>query len=102
MTRGDLLPLKAVAGEIGVSRTTLWRAMKSNIAGFPQPRVIRRLVFWAKSDLPRLEEAMLKYEGRRVFERQREHQRKLKALLKGQSIRRARRRPLKSRQAELF
>lgn len=68
MRRDDLVPLKAVTLALGVSRTTLWRALRSDIPGMPAPRIIGRRVYFRRSDLPRLELALDGYEGRRVFE----------------------------------
>lgn len=80
MRRADLLPQKAVADELCVSITTLWRARSSRLEGFPQPVIVGGAVFWKKADLERLEDALLKFKGRGVFERNREEERKLKRL----------------------
>lgn len=71
MRKNDLVPYKIVLSEMGVSRNTMWRAVRSGIAGFPPPVVIRRLVFWKRGDLERLEEALMRYQGRCAFERRR-------------------------------
>lgn len=88
----DHLPLKKVLAELGVSRTTLWRAMNSNIAGFPAPTIIRRLVYWRKSEIPALEEAVLRYRGRCVFEDDRAKKGKVAALQKVRAAAAGRRR----------
>jgi predicted DNA-binding transcriptional regulator AlpA len=80
--KGDLVPYKVVLAEMGVSRNTMWRAARSNIAGFPPPIVIRRLVFWKRGDLERLEEALMRYQGRCAFERQRSANKKVASLKK--------------------
>ncbi|MGE0743567.1 MAG: hypothetical protein AB7O98_19710 [Hyphomonadaceae bacterium] len=80
MRRKDLLPQKAVADELCVSITTLWRARSSKLEGFPPPVIVQGAVFWKKADLDQLEEALLKFKGRGVFERNREAERKLKRL----------------------
>lgn len=80
MRRADLIPQKAVADDLCVSLTTLWRARKSKLDGFPAPLIVKGAVFWKKSDLPQLEDAMLTFRGRGVFERNRDAARKLKRL----------------------
>lgn len=80
MRRKDLLPQKAVADELCVSITTLWRARSSKLEGMPEPIILGGAVFWKKSDLSQLEEAVLKFKGRGVFERNRNEERKLKRL----------------------
>jgi hypothetical protein len=69
--RQDLVPKKCVAYEMAVSETTLWRALKSDLPDFPQPVVIRKKVYWRRADLPALEDALMYFQGRGVFERQR-------------------------------
>ena len=80
MRRKDLIPQKAVADELCVSITTLWRARSSKLEGFPTPVIVQGAVFWRKVDLDQLEDALLKFKGRGVFERNREAERKLKRL----------------------
>lgn len=75
MRRKDLLPLKAVVDELGVSRWTLWRAMRSDIADFPAPIIVARRLFWEKSKLDALEAALMQFKGRCVFDRKRRHER---------------------------
>lgn len=98
MKSKDLLPFKVVAEELGVSRTTLWRARQSLIVGFPEPTVRSRMVFWRRADLGKLEDALFRYQGRIVFERQRNAVRKISALKRavaaqGPRLRRVCRRP---------
>lgn len=80
MRRADLIPQKAVADDLCVSITTLWRARRSKLDGFPPPVIVQGAVFWKKTDLPQLEDALLTFKGRGVFERNREAERKLKRL----------------------
>ena len=80
MRRKDLIPQKVVADELCVSITTLWRARSSKLEGFPPPVIVQGAVFWRKADLDELEDALLKFKGRGVFERNREAERKLKRL----------------------
>jgi CO dehydrogenase/acetyl-CoA synthase gamma subunit (corrinoid Fe-S protein) len=69
--RQDLVPQKRVAYEMGVSQTTLWRASRSDLPDFPPPVVIRKKVYWRKADLAALEDALMYFQGRGVFERRR-------------------------------
>jgi predicted DNA-binding transcriptional regulator AlpA len=85
MKRRDLVPLKVVAEEMGMSRASLWRARQSEIPGFPEPVIIRQLVYWRKGDLEKLEAALLQYRGRIAFERNREAGRKIKAAERSRS-----------------
>lgn len=78
----DLVPQKVVAEDFCVSLVTLWRARKSDIPGFPEPLFVRSMIFWRKSDLGRLEDALLKFEGRTKFERQRYRAKLVSALEK--------------------
>lgn len=80
--KDDLVPFKQVADEVGTSRTSLWRAARSDIPGFPAPVIIRRLVYWKRQDLERLDEALLRYRGRVKFERERQARQKIELLKK--------------------
>lgn len=91
MKRSELVPLKVVVEDLCVSATTLWRASKMKLPGWPAPVVIRRLIYWRKADLAALEEALLRFEGRGSFERQRDHAKKVKALTKARAVKRRRR-----------
>ena len=104
MKRNDLIPLKRVADELGVSRATLWRATRSGISGFPAPTTIRRLVYWKRAELGRLEDALMHYKGRVSFERQRSAERKVEQLKKTATPRpkRARRSSAPTSQPDLF
>lgn len=102
----DLIPFKVVAEELGVSRATLWRARLSGIRDFPAPTIRARFVYWRRRDLEKLEDALFQYQGRIVFERERERTRKTAALKRAKAIaaqeaprRSSRRRP---GQADLF
>ncbi len=69
----DLIPQKRIAAELGVSRSSLWRASRSAIAGFPAPVVVRARVYWRRADLPALKTALEKFQGRKAFEKERRH-----------------------------
>ena len=71
--RTDLLPLKRVAAQLGISRSSLWRASRSGIANFPAPTIIRKRVFWRPEDLEALRLAIDVYPGRKAFEEQRRY-----------------------------
>jgi len=101
LRRKDLIPQKAVADELCVSITTLWRARNSKLAGFPEPVIVQGGVFWKKTDLEQLEEAILTFKGRGVFERNREEERKLKRLQKTKKQARADKSPA-APQRDLF
>lgn len=64
----NLIPQKAVADDLCVSLVTLWRARQSKIPGFPEPVMLRNMIFWRREDIQQLEEALLKFEGRGKFE----------------------------------
>lgn len=80
MKRADLVPFKQVAAQLGFSRSTIWRARMSGIEGFPQPVMVSRYVFWKRCDLDRLEDALLRYQGRVKFETRRTAQAKIDTL----------------------
>lgn len=88
MNLTGLLPLRKVLQEVGISRATLWRARHSKIKDFPEP--IRHLgkVYWRKQDLPALEAALFRYEGRLVFEQVQSANRKTAKLKVKKSTRR--------------
>jgi hypothetical protein len=67
----DLVPQKVVADDLCVSLVTLWRARQSGIPGFPEPIVLRNMVFWRRDDVGQLEDALMKFEGRGKFEQRR-------------------------------
>ena len=102
----DYLPQKAVADDLGVSLATLWRARNSDLPGFPSPTIIRGQIFWKKSDLQALEDALMQFRGRSTFERQRAHERKVQALVKLKPLAKRKRRSSDRRssssQQELF
>jgi hypothetical protein len=64
----DLVPQKVIASDLCVSLVTLWRARRSGIPGFPEPVVIRNMIFWRKDDVQQLEDALMQFEGRGRFE----------------------------------
>lgn len=78
----DLVHQKTVAHELCVSLVTLWRARNSAIPDFPKPVIIRNMVFWRKADLAKLEDALMKFDGRSKFEERRDHSKRVAALTK--------------------
>lgn len=103
MKRAELVPLKQVAAQLGVSRATIWRARMSGIAGFPAPVMVSRYVFWKRSELERLEDALLRYQGRVKFESRREAQTRIDTLKGRVKSKRVEKRRVKySRQPDLF
>ncbi len=101
----DLVPQKVVAEDLCVSLVTLWRARQSNILGFPAPTIIRMQIYWKKSELQALEDALMQFRGRSAFERNRDHARRVQALDNGRrpSKRKPRRAPRRNpSQQELF
>lgn len=74
MNEDSRLALKEVLAELGVSRTTFWRARASRIEGFPEPQSIGGLLYWRHSQLEAIEAALRRYRGRCAFEQRRRHQ----------------------------
>jgi predicted DNA-binding transcriptional regulator AlpA len=74
----DLIPLKRIAAQLGVSRATLWRVSRS--AGFPPPQKMLGRVFWRRRDLAAMEAALDSFQGRGAFERERRHANACKAV----------------------
>lgn len=68
----DLVPHKRALACLGLSRTSVWRALGSDVPNLPTPVVVRRRLFWRQADLEALKQAMLYYEGRCAFERSRQ------------------------------
>ncbi|MBL8559447.1 MAG: hypothetical protein JNM47_12040 [Hyphomonadaceae bacterium] len=87
----DLVPQKRVAAELGVSRSSLWRASRSAIPGFPSPVVLRARVYWLRSDLPALRVAMDRFQGRSAFEAERRHAKARAALAEATGLKPKRR-----------
>ena len=87
----DLVPQKRVAAELGVSRSSLWRASRSAIPGFPSPVVLRARVYWVRSDLPALRIAMDRFQGRSAFEAERRHAKARAALAEATGLKPKRR-----------
>ena len=87
----DLVPQKRIASELGVSRSSLWRASRSAIPGFPSPVVLRARVYWLRSDLPALRAAMDRFQGRSAFEAERRHARARTALAEATGLKPKRR-----------
>lgn len=87
----DLVPQKRVAAELGVSRSSLWRASRSAIPGFPSPVLLRARVYWLRTDLPALRAAMDRFQGRSAFEAERRHAKARAALAEATGLKPKRR-----------
>ncbi|MEZ6028785.1 MAG: hypothetical protein R3C46_03445 [Hyphomonadaceae bacterium] len=100
----NLIPQKAVADDLCVSLVTLWRARQSNIPDFPEPIIIRNMVFWRREDVQQLEDALMKFEGRGKFESDRVRAKRIAAIEKSLagSKKSVRRRKNDERQLHLF
>jgi hypothetical protein len=100
----DLVPQKAVAQDLCVSLVTLWRARRSKIPGFPEPVVLRNMIFWRKGDVQQLEDSLLQFEGRGKFEERRVRARRLANVTRArpQSRRKKHSRRADERQLDLF
>lgn len=99
----DLVPQKRIAAELGVSRSSLWRASRSSIPGFPPPIVLRARVYWQRSDLPALKAALDRFQGRKAFEKERRHAKACAALAEATGLKSKRRtRAAMIRQPDLF
>jgi hypothetical protein len=100
----NLVPQKAVAEDLCVSLVTLWRARQSDIPGFPAPVIFRNMVCWKKCDISKLEDALLKFEGRNKFEERRDRSKKIAALAKSHPQPKRMKRPRRpdERQQDLF
>jgi len=97
----ELIPLKQIAGALGVSRPTLWRMSKA-VAGFPAPLVVRKRVYWRADALPALREALARFQGRGVFEKERRIA-KLRAVKRSATApKRPARRPDEDDEPDLF
>lgn len=89
----NLVPQKVIAEDLCVSVVTLWRARQSNIPDFPEPVVIRNMIFWRKEDVQQLEDALMKFEGRGKFEDARTRAKRNTELEKKRSRHRPAQRP---------
>jgi len=101
----DLVPQKVVADDLCVSLVTLWRARQSGIPGFPEPIVLRNMVFWKKGDVQQLEDALMRFEGRGKFEADRIRCQRNAALTKTLPVTKRHKRPRGAsdqRQMDLF
>lgn len=100
----DLVPQKVVADDLCVSLATLWRARRSNLPGFPAPVIVRNMVFWRSSDLGKLEDALMQFQGRSKFEQERQRSKRIAVLAKArpQPKRIKRTRRPDERQRDLF
>ena len=106
MRNDELVPLKRVLGEIGISRSTLWRALNSKIPGFPDPTLVGRRLHWTREELVAIDRAMGVYRGRVAFDAMRRRDRARFALIQlKQAERRQRRKAIRVRmpdQVDLF
>jgi predicted DNA-binding transcriptional regulator AlpA len=75
----DLIPQKRVMAELNISRSSLWRAIQSDIEGFPAPTIVRSRLYWRPSELPALRAALDQFRGRKAFEQNRRHARAVAA-----------------------
>lgn len=98
----DYLPLKAVIDDLGVSRWTLWRAAASDIPGFPKATKVGRQIYWKKSEMEALEAALIQFKGRCVFDRERKHAKKVRALTRAKRSPAARKRVAERQHPDLF
>lgn len=99
----DLVPQKRVAAELGVSRSSLWRASRSSIPGFPPPIILRARVYWREADLPALKAALERFQGRKAFEKERRHAKARAALADATGLKpKRRKRSAMLRQPDLF
>jgi len=101
----DLVPQKVIADDLCVSLVTLWRARQSGIPGFPEPIVLRNMVFWKKGDVQQLEDALMRFEGRGKFEADRVRSQRNAALTKTLPVSKRHKRPRGAsdqRQMDLF
>jgi len=99
----DLIPQKRVMAELEISRSSLWRAMHSNIEGFPAPTIVRGRLYWRSSDLPALRAALDQFPGRKAFERERRHARAVAARAETKGLRaKTRKAKLSAAQPDLF
>lgn len=98
----DYLPQKAVADDLGVSLATLWRARNSDLPGFPKATIIRGAVFWKKSEVQALEDALMHFRGRSTFEAHRAHAKKVQTLSRQRPKRKRRASRTHPTQQELF
>lgn len=100
----DLVPQKVVADDLCVSLSTLWRARRSDLPGFPAPVIVRNMVSWKKADLGKLEDALMQFAGRGKFEQERARSRRIDAMTKArpQAKRIKRTRRPDDRQRDLF
>lgn len=67
----DLIPHKKMLVKLGLSRTSVWRAMQSRAKDFPKPVIVRKKLSWWVEDLPLIADAMKGYSGRGHFEKAR-------------------------------
>lgn len=98
-----LIPQKRVAAELGISRSSLWRARGSAIPGFPPPVVLGARVYWREADLPALKAAIARFQGRGAFEKARRHAKARAELAEATGLRHKRRKhSMALQQPELF
>ncbi len=57
------------SGEVAIEASGVTRPVtQSGIPGFPEPVIIRNMIFWRKDEVQQLEDALMKFEGRGRFE----------------------------------
>lgn len=99
----DLVPQKRIAAELGISRSSLWRASRSSIPGFPPPIVLRRRVYWREADVLALKAALERFQGRKAFEKERRHAKARAAVAEATGLKpKRRKRTAILRQPDLF
>jgi predicted DNA-binding transcriptional regulator AlpA len=100
----NLIPLKRVAAQLGVSRATLWRVSQSR--DFPSSVKVRGRVYWRMRDLAAMETALDAFQGRSAFERDQRQTKAREAVMKAMAaIKKSKRRsttPSPLKQLDLF
>jgi len=92
----------AVAKRRERGRASRGNAKESDIPDFPKPIKVGRQLYWKKIELDALEAALLRFEGRCVFDRKRKHEKRVKALTKTRSAGATRKPPARVVQQDLF
>lgn len=98
----DLVPQKVVAADLCVSIVTLWRARKSGLPDFPEPVILKSMVFWRKNELQKLEDALMRFRGRLEFEKHRKAEEAAAAVRRVRATTGRRKIVEKAQQRDLF